>query len=87
VDAHGHGQLAYGGAPVPKRMNQVGGARRAIRGFFRPIEEPSQVELERQHGRYGRSAAEAAEGTAEERELTTSGRPAEGGRPSDGGRP
>ena len=27
---------AYGGAPVPKKMNQVGGARRAIRGFFSP---------------------------------------------------
>src|SRR3712207_3006715 len=38
VDEHGHGQLAYGGAPVPKKMNQVGGARRAIRGFFTPIE-------------------------------------------------
>src|ERR1700712_3107073 len=46
VDAHGHGLLAYGGAPVPKRMNHVGGARRAIRGFFSPVEEPSQVEIE-----------------------------------------
>jgi ubiquinol-cytochrome c reductase cytochrome b subunit len=27
-------------------MNQVGGARRAIRGFFTPIEEPVDVELE-----------------------------------------
>src|ERR687894_816027 len=43
---HGNGALAYGGAPVPKRMNQVGGARRAIRGFFSPIEPPAQVELE-----------------------------------------
>ena len=41
VDEHGHGTLAYGGAPVPKRMNHVGGARRAIRGFFTPIEEPA----------------------------------------------
>ena len=40
VDAHGHGELAYGGAPVPKKMNHVGGARRAIRGFFTPVEEP-----------------------------------------------
>src|SRR3712207_2842139 len=45
VDEHGHGELAYGGAPVPKRMNQVGGARRAIPGVFKPIEEPGQVEL------------------------------------------
>jgi ubiquinol-cytochrome c reductase cytochrome b subunit len=83
VDAHGHGQLAYGGAPVPKKMNQVGGARRAIRGFFTPIEEPSQVELEQREEGYGLSPAEAAEG----RELTSSGRPSEGARPSEGGRP
>src|SRR3712207_6836814 len=42
-DEHGHGELAYGGAPGPKRRNQVGGARRAIGGFFKPIEEPAQV--------------------------------------------
>ncbi|MGY1694669.1 cytochrome bc complex cytochrome b subunit [Geodermatophilus sp. SYSU D00814] len=47
VDEHGHGTLAYGGAAVPKRMNQIGAARRAVRGFFRPIEEPGAVESER----------------------------------------
>ncbi|HEX2075837.1 MAG TPA: cytochrome bc complex cytochrome b subunit [Geodermatophilus sp.] len=77
VDAHGHGTLAYGGAPVPKRMNHIGGARRAIRGFFSPIEEPSAVELEQRHEEHGLAAAEA------ERELTTSGRPADGGRPQE----
>ncbi|MGY1594382.1 cytochrome bc complex cytochrome b subunit [Geodermatophilus sp. SYSU D00965] len=77
VDDHGHGLLAYGGAPVPKRMNQVGGARRAIRGFFRPIEEPARVELEQQHEEHGLAAAEA------DRELTASGRPSEGGRPQE----
>jgi ubiquinol-cytochrome c reductase cytochrome b subunit len=83
VDAHGHGQLAYGGAPVPKKMNQIGGARRAIRGFFKPIEEPARVELEQRRDEdRGLAAAES-----ERRELTTSGRPSEGGRPSDGGRP
>jgi ubiquinol-cytochrome c reductase cytochrome b subunit len=77
VDEHGHGTLAYGGAPVPKKMNQIGGARRAIRGFFTPIEEPAQVELEqRAEGR-----GIAAEDTA--RELTSSGRPSEGGRPQE----
>ncbi|WP_346622975.1 cytochrome bc complex cytochrome b subunit [Blastococcus montanus] len=81
VDDHGHGQLAYGGAPVPKRMNQVGGARRAIRGFFSPVERPSAVELEQRGEGRGLAAGES------ERELTTSGRPSEGGRPSDGGRP
>ncbi|MGR6963563.1 cytochrome bc1 complex cytochrome b subunit [Geodermatophilus sp. URMC 61] len=77
VDAHGHGQLAYGGAPVPKKMNQVGGARRAIRGFFRPIEEPAQVELEQRQDEHGLAAAEA------DRELTASGRPSDGGRPQE----
>jgi ubiquinol-cytochrome c reductase cytochrome b subunit len=81
VDEHGHGQLAYGGAPVPKRMNHVGGARRAIRGFFRPIERPADVELEQ--AREGRGLASVEDA----RELTSSGRPSEGGRPSDGGRP
>jgi len=81
VDAHGHGQLAYGGAPVPKKMNLIGGARRAIRGFFKPIEEPSAVELEQRAEGRGLAAAESG------RELTTSGRPVDGGRPSDGGRP
>jgi ubiquinol-cytochrome c reductase cytochrome b subunit len=75
VDEHGHGQLAYGGAPVPKRMNHVGGARRAIRGFFTPIEEPAQVELEQQQESRGLAAAE--------RELASSGRPADGGRPQE----
>ncbi len=77
VDEHGHGTLAYGGAPVPKKMNQVGGARRAIRGFFKPIEEPAQVELEQ--GREGRGVAAADE----TRELTSSGTPSEGGRPQE----
>jgi ubiquinol-cytochrome c reductase cytochrome b subunit len=77
VDAHGHGELAYGGAPVPKKMNQVGGARRAIRGFFTPVEEPVQVELEQRADEHGVAAAEA------DRELTTSGRPSDGGRPQE----
>ncbi|TQN43504.1 menaquinol-cytochrome c reductase cytochrome b subunit precursor [Blastococcus colisei] len=77
VDEHGHGQLAYGGAPVPKRMNHVGGARRAIRGFFTPVEEPAQVELEQRGEGRGLAAGEG------ERELTSSGRPADGGRPQE----
>ncbi|SOE02860.1 cytochrome bc1 complex cytochrome b subunit [Blastococcus haudaquaticus] len=81
VDEHGHGQLAYGGAPVPKRMNHVGGARRAIRGFFSPVEEPTQVELEQRGEGRGLAVGES------DRELTSSGRPSDGGRPSEGGRP
>jgi ubiquinol-cytochrome c reductase cytochrome b subunit len=82
VDEHGHSSLAYGGAPIPKKMNHVGGARRAIRGFFSPIEEPSAVELEQRAEGRGLAAGEPTSG-----ELTRSGRPSEGGRPSDGGRP
>ncbi|MGY1712718.1 cytochrome bc complex cytochrome b subunit [Geodermatophilus sp. SYSU D00758] len=77
VDEHGHGQLAYGGAPVPKKMNQVGAARRAIRGFFSPIEEPAQVEIEQRREAHGAAAAD------ESRELTSSGRPSDGGRPQE----
>src|SRR3954464_13503063 len=68
VDSHGHSTLAYGGAPVPKRMNHVGGARRAIRGFFTPIERPADVELEQAREGRGLAAVES------DRELTTSGR-------------
>jgi ubiquinol-cytochrome c reductase cytochrome b subunit len=77
VDEHGHGSLAYGGAPVPKKMNQVGGARRAVRGFFSPIEEPTQVELEQRAEGRGLAPSESGH------ELTTSGRPSDGGRPQE----
>src|SRR3954447_26059291 len=77
VDEHGHGELGYAGAPVPKRMNQVGGAPRAIKGFFSPVESPSVVEAEQRTEGGGLSAAESA------RELTTSGRPSDGGRPRE----
>ncbi|MBI1759179.1 MAG: ubiquinol-cytochrome c reductase cytochrome b subunit [Actinobacteria bacterium] len=43
VDEHGHGQLEYAGAPVPKKVNKLGSTGRAIRGFFSPVEEPSEV--------------------------------------------
>jgi ubiquinol-cytochrome c reductase cytochrome b subunit len=40
-DEHGHVHLEYAGAAVPKKMNKVGAAGRAIRGFFVPVEKPS----------------------------------------------
>ncbi len=44
VDSHGHPlPLEYEGAPVPKRMNQLGLAGRSVRGFFAPIEEPRGI--------------------------------------------
>lgn len=41
TDAHGHGQLPYTGAPVPKKMNRIGALVPAIRGFFVPLEKPA----------------------------------------------
>jgi ubiquinol-cytochrome c reductase cytochrome b subunit len=76
VDDHGHGTLAYGGAPVPKRMNHAGAARRAVRGFFSPVENPSDVELEQRREDRGQAAGE-------QQELTSSGRPADAGRPQE----
>ncbi|MDQ3475741.1 MAG: ubiquinol-cytochrome c reductase cytochrome b subunit [Actinomycetota bacterium] len=69
VDEHGHGLLQYGGAPVPKKMNSLGGAGRRVRGFFSPVEEPAAIE--------------SAQADSDQRELTGSGRPSDGGRPSD----
>ncbi|MDQ4039098.1 MAG: ubiquinol-cytochrome c reductase cytochrome b subunit, partial [Actinomycetota bacterium] len=60
VDEHGHGLLQYGGAPVPKKMNTLGGGGRRLRGFFSPVEEPAAI------------APPAAQ---EQPELTGSGRP------------
>jgi ubiquinol-cytochrome c reductase cytochrome b subunit len=41
-DEHGHTAIEYGGAPVPKKMNRVGALEPTTKGFFRPIEEPSE---------------------------------------------
>ncbi|HEY9473316.1 MAG TPA: cytochrome bc complex cytochrome b subunit [Mycobacteriales bacterium] len=51
VDEHGHGTLEYAGTGVPKRLNQVSGLGRAIRGFFSPIEEPAAIEQEQERER------------------------------------
>jgi ubiquinol-cytochrome c reductase cytochrome b subunit len=40
---NGHGALEYQGAPVPKKMNKIGAVAPAIRGFFRPVEQPGQL--------------------------------------------
>ncbi|HEX6967687.1 MAG TPA: cytochrome bc complex cytochrome b subunit [Micromonosporaceae bacterium] len=40
VDEHGHSQLEYVGWTVPKKMNRLGALAPAVRGFFRPVEEP-----------------------------------------------
>jgi ubiquinol-cytochrome c reductase cytochrome b subunit len=65
TDEHGHGLLSYAGRPVPKRMNQIGGASplRQLRGFFYPVKEKPEIqaaldELEQREN----GAVEPAEG-------------------------
>jgi ubiquinol-cytochrome c reductase cytochrome b subunit len=46
TDEHGHGMLPYAGAPVPKRMNQLGAAAplKHVLGFFRPVVEKPEIQ-------------------------------------------
>jgi len=45
IDEHGHPiPLAYQGAPVPKRMNQIGSAGNAVRGTFSPHDEEGLID-------------------------------------------
>jgi ubiquinol-cytochrome c reductase cytochrome b subunit len=48
VDEHGHGTIEYAGAPVPKRMGQLGAASplRHIRGFFFPVTEKPEIQTQ-----------------------------------------
>src|SRR5829696_2392090 len=41
VDEHGHGELEYAGAAVPKRMNRITRAARKATGFLWPVEDPA----------------------------------------------
>lgn len=41
VDDHGHGELPYVGATVPKKMNRLGALAPAIKGFFKQVEQPA----------------------------------------------
>jgi ubiquinol-cytochrome c reductase cytochrome b subunit len=71
VDVHGHGALQYGGAPVPKKANQIGAARRPIRRFFSSIETLAEAR-----------AVEGREPTTSGR-SSERGRPSDGGRPQE----
>ena len=44
-DEHGHVALDYAGWVVPKKMNRVGALLPAVRGFFFPVEKPTQPVL------------------------------------------
>jgi ubiquinol-cytochrome c reductase cytochrome b subunit len=39
VDEHGHGELEYAGAPVPKRMNRITSPGRKAKGFLWKVQE------------------------------------------------
>ena len=44
VDDHGHPvPLAYQGAPVPKKMNQLGSAGAAVPGWVRPVDNTGVI--------------------------------------------
>ena len=43
LDEHGHPKpLEYNGWTVPKKMNRVGALAPAVKGFFKPIEQPTE---------------------------------------------
>jgi ubiquinol-cytochrome c reductase cytochrome b subunit len=44
VDEHGHGQLEYAGAPVPKRMNRLTHPGRKAKGFLKPVQDKGEVQ-------------------------------------------
>jgi ubiquinol-cytochrome c reductase cytochrome b subunit len=47
VDDHGHPiPLAYQGAPVPKRMNQLGSAGTAVPGFLTPANDEGHIDYQ-----------------------------------------
>ena len=44
VDEHGHGTLEYTGSPVPKKMNRLTSSGHRVRGFLRPVEDPTEAQ-------------------------------------------
>ena len=50
VDDHGHPiPLAYQGAPVPKRMNQLGSAGVAVPGMLTPANDEGHISYDDHH--------------------------------------
>ncbi|GAB3811642.1 hypothetical protein GCM10027605_52040 [Micromonospora zhanjiangensis] len=45
----GHAELEYAGWVVPKKMNRLGALGPAIKGFFKPIEEPVEAPVSPGH--------------------------------------
>jgi len=58
IDDHGHPiPLAYQGAPVPKRMNQLGAGGLAVKGTLSPADESGNIDHSQGHA--GQSSLEA----------------------------
>jgi ubiquinol-cytochrome c reductase cytochrome b subunit len=74
VDEHGHGVLSYAGAPVPKRMGQVGAMSplKHVRGFFYPVKEKPEIqaELDKLAAKQAEELEPDPSGSVENRQLT-----------------
>ena len=72
VDEHGHGQLTYAGAPVPKRMGQLGAASplKHVRGFFYPVKEKPEIQAALDEHEANEAAALEGEHGERPKELT-----------------
>ncbi len=49
TDGSGHRDLEYAGSPVPKKMNRLGALAPAVKGFFWPIEGPTETRALAEH--------------------------------------
>src|SRR3954452_8203904 len=85
VDHHGHAiPLEYQGAPVPKKMNQLGSAGSPVPGSLTKPDPPAQTaELERARRELSEAEASRGDGNREAEERERSDRRELAGRPSD----
>jgi ubiquinol-cytochrome c reductase cytochrome b subunit len=85
VDHHGHAiPLEYQGAPVPKRMNQLGSAGAPVAGsLIKPDPASETAALERARRELSEAEASRGDGNREAEERERSDRRELAGRPSD----
>ena len=85
VDHHGHAiPLEYQGAPVPKRMNQLGSAGAPVAGsLIKPDPASETAALERARRELSEAEASRGDGNREAEEPREVGPPRAAGRPSD----
>src|SRR5664279_2154265 len=74
VDSHGTGKLTYAGAPVPKRMGQLGAVSplKHVRGFFYPVKEKPEIQaaLDKLEAEEAAQLEADPSGSVDNRELT-----------------